>query len=325
MSTADDDAYGFIYYLGYTWPTTLDNSPYELVSPFYGQGVMACWLLAFLSCVVSWAVDPRKRASDSIDIAFIAVLVFSIVAAGHLIVQLLRFPTVSEAWDLGLIGAAHLVKLGALLQASMAIVEESTLRLAFLLCVIPLRWYARRLSLLSMAAVVNGIAVVLYFIKTSYPDSRNGHKQHLLHVITHSLTLSMLFLGIGMRYIFNSEPSEAIVNESTGAIPRQSRTGTLLFYSDLALRYLCILLAVLLGYNMEGYCLPFYQGLIKKTECRKLWPLTVKSMEEPDQAAAVLIGSVLFGFKIYEAVSAQRQEELDEQREQQLQDNPTPW
>lgn len=174
-----------------------------------------------------------------------------------------------------------------------------------------------------MAAVVNGIAVVLFFIKTSYPNSRSGHKQYILHVITHSLTLGMLFFGVGMRYIFNFHP-EAIVNESTGAIPRQSRTRTLLFYSNSALGYLCILLTVLLEYNVEGYCLPFYHGLIKKTECRKLSPLAFKSIEEPDQAAAVLIGSVFFGFKIYEAVSAERRERLEEQCEEQLQDNLTP-
>ncbi|KAL8762628.1 MAG: hypothetical protein Q9194_007513 [Teloschistes cf. exilis] len=309
--------------------TNVDNPPYEfvppeLVSPFYGEGVMACWMLAWMSCLVSWAVDPRKRASDSIGVVFMVALVFSILAAGHLIVQLLRFPTLSEACEKGLIGAAQLVKLGALLQASMAIVEESTLRLAFLLSVIPLRWYVRRLSLLSMAAVVNGIAVVTFFIKTSYPNPRNGHKQHILHGITHSLTLIMLFLGVGMRYIFDSQPSEAIVNESTGAIPRQSPTGTLLFYSNLALRCLCILLTVLMGYNIEGYCLPFYQGLVEETECRKLWPLAIKSIEEPDQAATVLIGSVFFGFKIYEAISAQRRQRLEEQREKQLQDTPTP-
>lgn len=145
MSTPDNDACEMIHSLFnmFNMPTTVDYNPPELSSPFYGQGVRACSELAFLACLISWAIDPRKRASDSIDLAFIAVLVFSIVAAGHLIVQLWRFPTVSEACDMGLIGAASLVNLGALVQACMATVEEFTLQLAFLSSVIPLRWYAR--------------------------------------------------------------------------------------------------------------------------------------------------------------------------------------
>lgn len=58
----------------------------------YGPGTTVCWFLTVLSCFVRWTLHPKKRNSGSVDSDFIAVITFSAVAAGHLIVQVHSYP-----------------------------------------------------------------------------------------------------------------------------------------------------------------------------------------------------------------------------------------
>ena len=69
-----------------------DADRYELVSSLWGPGNTGCWYLTILSCLASWTLDPKKRASGSISIDFIAVLAYPAVAAGHLISLVHAFP-----------------------------------------------------------------------------------------------------------------------------------------------------------------------------------------------------------------------------------------
>lgn len=137
---------------------TVDN-PYELVSSFYGPGATGCWYLTILSCFVSWTFHPRKRASDSIDSDFVAVIVFSVVAAGHSIIQTEHLQTISDATEKDL-GAAHLVRMRASLKASVAIVHASTATLLGSIIPVAFRGHVRRSILLQTAAIVNIITIV---------------------------------------------------------------------------------------------------------------------------------------------------------------------
>jgi hypothetical protein len=72
--------------------TLTDSDRYSLVSSLYGPGTTVCWFLTVLSCIVRWTLHPKKRKSGSVDSDFIAVITFSAVAAGHLIVQVHSYP-----------------------------------------------------------------------------------------------------------------------------------------------------------------------------------------------------------------------------------------
>ena len=69
-----------------------DTDRYALVSSFYGPGAVGGWYLTACACLVSLALDPRKRRRDSITVDLIAVLTFPTVAACHLISQVRSAP-----------------------------------------------------------------------------------------------------------------------------------------------------------------------------------------------------------------------------------------
>ncbi|KAH6708879.1 hypothetical protein BKA61DRAFT_696779 [Leptodontidium sp. MPI-SDFR-AT-0119] len=78
-------------------PSTFDSL--ALVNSFYGPGTTACWYLTCLSCLISWTLHPKKQTSDSVTSDFIALAIFPIVAAAHLISQVLNYPSRSTLDD----------------------------------------------------------------------------------------------------------------------------------------------------------------------------------------------------------------------------------
>ena len=64
---------------------------YALVSSLYGPGTIVGWYFTFLSVLVSWTLDTREQAFDSIDVDLVALLILPAIAAGHSITQIRRF------------------------------------------------------------------------------------------------------------------------------------------------------------------------------------------------------------------------------------------
>jgi hypothetical protein len=96
---------------------------YDLVSSLYGPGTTACWFLTALSCLLSWTIHPKKRRSGSIDSDFIAVLTFPVVAAAHLISQLLNYPALKV--EVLSTSDPDLLRQVAAIEASLNITESS--------------------------------------------------------------------------------------------------------------------------------------------------------------------------------------------------------
>ncbi|VUC25246.1 unnamed protein product [Clonostachys rosea] len=68
-----------------------DEDLYKLVSGFYGPGSIGCWYLLVISVLISWVFDPRCRFRVTKDL--IAAVIYPTVAAGHLLIQIVNFPT----------------------------------------------------------------------------------------------------------------------------------------------------------------------------------------------------------------------------------------
>jgi hypothetical protein len=96
---------------------------YDLVSSLYGPGTTACWFITALSCLLSWTIHPKKRRSGSIDSDFIAVLTFPVVAAAHLISQLLNYPALKV--EVLSTSDPDLLRQVAAIEASLNITESS--------------------------------------------------------------------------------------------------------------------------------------------------------------------------------------------------------
>ncbi|KAM0697425.1 hypothetical protein Q7P36_002279 [Cladosporium allicinum] len=62
------------------------------VSGLYGQGAVACWLLALGSVVISWTFNRDCRVRDEITNDLVAAIAIPCVSAGHLIYQMIRRP-----------------------------------------------------------------------------------------------------------------------------------------------------------------------------------------------------------------------------------------
>jgi hypothetical protein len=66
---------------------------YNLVSGYYGPGAVALWLLAIYAVALTWLFHPRHSlARDTITNDFIFCLLYPVVAAGHLFIQLSHYP-----------------------------------------------------------------------------------------------------------------------------------------------------------------------------------------------------------------------------------------
>lgn len=70
--------------------TAGDEGLYKLVSGFYGPGSMGCWYFLIASVFISWVLEPRYRFCMTNEL--IAVVAYPIIAAGHLLIQIVNFP-----------------------------------------------------------------------------------------------------------------------------------------------------------------------------------------------------------------------------------------
>ncbi|KAF7191486.1 hypothetical protein HII31_06988 [Pseudocercospora fuligena] len=78
---------------GEAWVAQLDREKHlPLVSSLYGPGAVGCWLAIVGSVFVSWTLNRKLRKNDKISNDFLGALTLPIVAAGHLLHQLLRYP-----------------------------------------------------------------------------------------------------------------------------------------------------------------------------------------------------------------------------------------
>ena len=69
------------------------------VSGLYGQGAVACWLLALGSVAISWTFNRDCRVRDEITNDFVAAIAMPCVSAGHLIYQMIRRPSLFAIED----------------------------------------------------------------------------------------------------------------------------------------------------------------------------------------------------------------------------------
>ena len=60
------------------------------VHGLYGPGSMVCWYLLILSCMVQWTSQPHRKGKDSISLETVAVLLFPLAAAWHLMLLSLQ-------------------------------------------------------------------------------------------------------------------------------------------------------------------------------------------------------------------------------------------
>ncbi|KAJ5654131.1 hypothetical protein N7490_001134 [Penicillium lividum] len=76
----------------------MNTSRYQLVDSLYGPGTVGAWLLTLCAILISWTLNTSSRRKDSISLDFIAGLLFPLIAAGHVIFQIIRLPVpVAEA------------------------------------------------------------------------------------------------------------------------------------------------------------------------------------------------------------------------------------
>ena len=70
----------------------MDTSRYQLVDSLYGPGTVGAWLLTICAVFISWTLNASSRRKDTISIDFIAMLLLPMIAAGHLVFQIVRLP-----------------------------------------------------------------------------------------------------------------------------------------------------------------------------------------------------------------------------------------
>jgi hypothetical protein len=142
----------------------MDASRYQLVDSLYGPGTVAAWLLSLCALLISWTLNTSSRRKDTISVDLIAALLLPLIAAGHVIFQIVRLP-VSVA-EVVTTENAELQKYASALEAPLNICE--TFSLAALLFAIPcgpfwgsLKW--RRLGLVLLVGLLSWAAENVMF------------------------------------------------------------------------------------------------------------------------------------------------------------------
>jgi len=70
-----------------------DNHPYSLASSYYGPGALWCWYFTIASVTITWTVPPRTPLRNKkLTLDLIAAVLYPVIAAGHFLRQLARFP-----------------------------------------------------------------------------------------------------------------------------------------------------------------------------------------------------------------------------------------
>lgn len=111
---------------------------FRLVSSLYGPGNLACWLLLLFSVIVSWTINPKSKAKDSITSDLIAAVALPVVACAHFFHQMyqenvvisssdVRAFTTTSQWD-------NLQRVAAI-EASLTVCENFICWSAILQCI----------------------------------------------------------------------------------------------------------------------------------------------------------------------------------------------
>jgi hypothetical protein len=70
----------------------MDASRYQLVDSLYGPGTVGAWLLTLCAVLISWTLNASSRRKDTISVDFVAALLLPLIAAGHVVFQIIRLP-----------------------------------------------------------------------------------------------------------------------------------------------------------------------------------------------------------------------------------------
>lgn len=160
----------------------MDEDELALVSSFYSQGTILCWLLTILACLISWACNKKKRNSDTLNADFIGILVLPSVAAGHTIYQIRCLRNLSSS-D---IRPIRITQLSRAIEASLTVTETFIIfSVVLFLVAFPSRCYKRAVLIASAG---------LFCLATEYlvnSQLTNSPSQQL-RTITSSFTRSFV-------------------------------------------------------------------------------------------------------------------------------------
>ncbi|KAL8689347.1 MAG: hypothetical protein Q9218_004964 [Villophora microphyllina] len=320
-----------------------DEDPLELVSSFYGPGVVGCWYLTVLACIVSWTVHPVKRLAGSVDSDFIAVLTFPAVSAGHLIIQARHFPSRDD----NTLDQIRIIKLAAALEAPLNVTETFLALSVVLLLIAVLRKCVRRALLVAVAGLFSFSSEIVLRTRELFLESSHAAFGRLylvnytwLLIVLCALLGALVMFALGVVSMFYAKqprrfnprrPARTwmIPNQTTRQHPLaieslnqiqstshpddfvSSRSAWLLTPVSMVFLPVSFIASLIpISTNAATFALDAPHEVLRwiiATASRfyqDLWPRTGNSIEELDQAVAVLAGATVLCFSIYGAASA---------------------
>ena len=140
-----------------------------LVSSLYGPGSVACWLLTWLSLLVTWTLHPRKQNSGSVEVDFVAYLTLVVVANGHLVSQVQNLLDQSRGTR-STIGGSR-AQLVAALEAPIVILD-TTMTMTTILGFVAIQMQTKRR--ITLIVIVGTLSIItscyIYLSGFSEPD-----------------------------------------------------------------------------------------------------------------------------------------------------------
>lgn len=309
-------------------PDTDDESRYSSVSSFYGPGAVGGWYLTVLACLISFGVY-RGRRTGSITPDLIAALAIPTIASAHLILQVHSLTKLIA--DPGH-GQSELAQIAASTEASLVLVED------FCVPAILLYLFALRFRTLKRGLLVAIIGLFVFSAKCYVAFSRSSRHElerylkrpfmfsvegMLISVIALLLILNVLAVGLVVLFFSLHRTSSAAVtanaeNGRTASTPHEAlRTKKAVlvqaFKRSTESEWIAIIsifilpltglasvvpLSFLTFQDLPGSVLSWIRAAASHI-MHGIIPKSDTSIQELDQAVALLAGASVLGFTLY--------------------------
>ena len=293
----------------------------SLVSSLYGPGTTICWLLTFVSVLVTWTLNPHHRRRDTITNDFIAVLALPSVASVHLIRMVSSFSGTPS--ELLTSTDPDIVQFAAAIEAPLTICESFAVLAVGLFAAAGLCGYRKRAICVLLSGLLAFATNVILFVQAFgvTVGISNLARPFLFNITWGMFVVLLLLLLIAVAFsltadhiIFSPPPgisrsqslSKLYLKTRRTCRSRTDRSGLIsMLFTPFA-----FILSLSSGWGLFGATQ--FQTTLSSTE-RLLFfiPRSSTSLSELDQAVTVAGGVFALLFSFYDALYMEQRDMHD--------------
>jgi len=284
---------------------------FQLVSSLYGPGNFTAWLCTLASVLISWTLHPEYTHKDTITNDVIITLVLPIISAGDFLHQLLIYRDASNLRPQLVIGAntgLDALSIASAIEAPLTICEDfSLLAPIFFAIAINRGQHKRSVAFLLVGLQAFSLQIILFILFPGISVNHSNFARPFLFEFLPALVIAICWYSmVACIYIIEVICSVLVQRFSFARDPnnryRRRLSGILATLSWVVVFFM----STYLKYGFAGNSLHYMRRAYYDGWSLRFVPKSALSMNELDQAVAVLAGLISLLFSILGAVKARR-------------------